>query len=158
MIQIIHRYSLSWQDWWRDFWTHHEKLSRTRWPSIRKTREAGRRVDEEPWWEKEVARFHWEVGLFFCSFAYRFFSLQAWTCVLIISFISSYKDKVTDYNFGCLIRSDSRGEYGEQNTIFGEFLSICFMLSCNQISPVTRIQVCLSCEYPCLEKLNMSSL
>ena len=37
---------------------------------------------------------------------------------------SSYKDKVTDYNFGCLIRSDARGEYGEQNTIFGELQSL----------------------------------
>ena len=47
--------------------------------------------------------------------------------VLIILFLfssSSYKGKVTDYNFGCLIRSDARGEYGEQNTIFGEFLSL----------------------------------
>jgi len=34
------------------------------------------------------------------------------------NFIESYKGKVTDYNFGCLIRSDAGGEYGEQNTIF----------------------------------------
>ena len=31
---------------------------------------------------------------------------------------------MTDYNFGCLIRSDARGEYGEKNTIFGELLSL----------------------------------
>lgn len=34
-------------------------------------------------------------------------------------FIESYKDKVKDYNFGSLIRTDSTGEYGEMNTIFG---------------------------------------
>jgi len=33
-------------------------------------------------------------------------------------FIESYKEKVKDYNFGCLIRSNAVGEYGEQNTIF----------------------------------------
>ncbi|KAH8102154.1 DUF757-domain-containing protein [Cristinia sonorae] len=33
-------------------------------------------------------------------------------------FISSYEKKVTDYNFGSLIRTDARGEYGEKNTIF----------------------------------------
>ena len=35
-------------------------------------------------------------------------------------FIESYKDKVKDYNFGSLIRTDCRDEYGETNTIFGE--------------------------------------
>ncbi|KAF8801203.1 DUF757-domain-containing protein [Phlegmacium glaucopus] len=33
-------------------------------------------------------------------------------------FIESYKDKVKDYNFGSLIRTDARDEYGEKNTIF----------------------------------------
>lgn len=35
-------------------------------------------------------------------------------------FIETYKDKVKDYNFGSLIRMDSRDEYSETNTIFGE--------------------------------------
>lgn len=35
-------------------------------------------------------------------------------------FIESYKDKVKDYNFGSLIRTDAKDEYGEVNTIFGE--------------------------------------
>ncbi|KAF8665027.1 hypothetical protein AX16_000639 [Volvariella volvacea WC 439] len=34
------------------------------------------------------------------------------------TFIESYKDKVKDYNFGSLIRTDAREEYGETNTIF----------------------------------------
>ncbi|KAH9474539.1 Protein PBDC1-like protein [Psilocybe cubensis] len=34
------------------------------------------------------------------------------------TFIESYKDKVKDYNFGSLIRTDARDEYGESNTIF----------------------------------------
>ncbi|KZT64108.1 DUF757-domain-containing protein [Daedalea quercina L-15889] len=33
-------------------------------------------------------------------------------------FIESYEKKVKDYNFGSLIRTDARGEYGEKNTIF----------------------------------------
>ncbi|KXN83809.1 hypothetical protein AN958_01045 [Leucoagaricus sp. SymC.cos] len=33
-------------------------------------------------------------------------------------FIEEYKDKVKDYNFGSLIRTDAREEYGETNTIF----------------------------------------
>ncbi|KAJ7201106.1 DUF757-domain-containing protein [Mycena pura] len=33
-------------------------------------------------------------------------------------FIESYKKKVKDYNFGSLIRTDARLEYGESNTIF----------------------------------------
>ncbi|KAJ3488133.1 hypothetical protein NLI96_g3066 [Meripilus lineatus] len=33
-------------------------------------------------------------------------------------FIQAYEKKVTDYNFGSLIRTDSRDEYGERNTIF----------------------------------------
>jgi len=39
----------------------------------------------------------------------------------------SYKDKVKDYNFGSLIRTDARDEYGEKNTIFG--MSLVFGLS-----------------------------
>jgi hypothetical protein len=30
-----------------------------------------------------------------------------------------YEKKVKDYNFGSLIRTDARDEYGERNTIFG---------------------------------------
>jgi hypothetical protein len=64
----------------------------------------------------------------------------------------SYKDKVKDYNFGSLIRTDARDEYGEKNTIFGAlrilvayidgvltrgfFFSFSFFV-------VTRIQVCI---------------
>ncbi|KAJ3565992.1 hypothetical protein NP233_g7282 [Leucocoprinus birnbaumii] len=33
-------------------------------------------------------------------------------------FIEEYKEKVKDYNFGSLIRTDAREEYGETNTIF----------------------------------------
>jgi len=33
-------------------------------------------------------------------------------------FMEAYKDKIQDYNFGSLIRTDARDEYGETNTIF----------------------------------------
>jgi hypothetical protein len=32
-----------------------------------------------------------------------------------------YEGKVIDYNFGSLIRTDCNEEYGERNTIFGEY-------------------------------------
>ncbi|KAF8731529.1 hypothetical protein AX14_004729 [Amanita brunnescens Koide BX004] len=34
-------------------------------------------------------------------------------------FILQYENKIKDYNFGSLIRTDAREEYGESNTIFG---------------------------------------
>ncbi|KAF9515013.1 hypothetical protein BS47DRAFT_820848 [Hydnum rufescens UP504] len=34
------------------------------------------------------------------------------------NFIQAYQQKVQDYNFGSLLRTNSRGEYGEENTIF----------------------------------------
>lgn len=90
-------------------------------------------------------------GTFFIFFRLPFL-LSQHGHVLIILFLfyfsSSYKGRVTDYNFGCLIRSDARGEYGEQNTIFGEFLSLTKDMIHAKLwifSPVTRIQVCLSC-------------
>ena len=36
-----------------------------------------------------------------------------------------YEKKVKDYNFGSLIRTDAREEYGEKNTIFGSFVGLC---------------------------------
>lgn len=33
--------------------------------------------------------------------------------------LCSYEKKIKDYNFGSLIRTNARGEYGETNTIFG---------------------------------------
>ncbi|KAK2463335.1 hypothetical protein APHAL10511_004646 [Amanita phalloides] len=33
-------------------------------------------------------------------------------------FIQQYENKIQDYNFGSLIRTDAREEYGESNTIF----------------------------------------
>jgi hypothetical protein len=38
-------------------------------------------------------------------------------------FIASYEKKVDDYNFGCLIRTDSTDEYSQTNSIFGEYPS-----------------------------------
>jgi hypothetical protein len=40
----------------------------------------------------------------------------------------SYEKKVVDYNFGSLIRTDARGEYEENNTIFGMEVSFTFVL------------------------------
>ncbi|KAK7042511.1 Duf757 domain-containing protein [Favolaschia claudopus] len=37
------------------------------------------------------------------------------------AFIESYRKKVKEYNFGSLIRTDARQEYGERNTIFGAY-------------------------------------
>lgn len=53
---------------------------------------------------------------------------------------NSYEKKVKDYNFGSLIRTDCRAEYGETNTIFGTFT---LAVRCNPTDylSVTRIQV-----------------
>ncbi|EJD01794.1 DUF757-domain-containing protein [Fomitiporia mediterranea MF3/22] len=40
-------------------------------------------------------------------------------------FIEAYNDKVKDYNFGSLIRTDCRDEYGEKNTIFVTRMQFC---------------------------------
>jgi len=34
------------------------------------------------------------------------------------TFINAYENKITDFNFGSLIRTDSTKEYSETNTIF----------------------------------------
>lgn len=39
-----------------------------------------------------------------------------------------YEKKVKDYNFGSLIRTDAKQEYGESNTIFGTNASLCFII------------------------------
>ncbi|KAJ7355239.1 hypothetical protein DFH08DRAFT_689931 [Mycena albidolilacea] len=41
-------------------------------------------------------------------------------------FIKSYKKKVKDYNFGSLMRTDARQEYGDNNTIFGALRAFSF--------------------------------
>ena len=87
------------------------------------------KLDEE-WMKNPDGKQRWRNFIerwdfFFCS-SLTVSSLPTWICMLIVLFslsLPSYKGKVTDYNFGCLIRSDARGEYGEQNTIFGELLS-----------------------------------
>lgn len=47
--------------------------------------------------------------------------------------MARYEKKVTDYNFGCLIRTDAREEYGENNTIFGQYLQSCIILDSETI-------------------------
>jgi hypothetical protein len=37
----------------------------------------------------------------------------------VTDYHSSYEGKIQDFNFGSLIRTDCREEYGERNTIFG---------------------------------------
>jgi hypothetical protein len=36
-------------------------------------------------------------------------------------FIEQFKDKVEDYNYGTLLRVDSKDGYTQENTIFGEY-------------------------------------
>lgn len=51
-----------------------------------------------------------------------------------------YANKIQDYNFGSLIRTDAREEYGETNTIFGS-CTRSTMATCTYLLLVTRIQV-----------------
>ena len=39
-------------------------------------------------------------------------------------FMMTYENQISDFNFGTLIRIDSRTEYGEKETIFGQLLSV----------------------------------
>ena len=83
------------------------------------------KVDEE-WMKSPDGKERWRNFIERWDFFYCLpFLLSRHVLIILLLFSSSsYKGKVTDYNFGCLIRSDARGEYGEQNTIFGEFLSL----------------------------------
>lgn len=47
---------------------------------------------------------------------------------LVHNVLIRYEKKVKDYNFGCLIRTDARGEYGETNTMFGASSAVNFLL------------------------------
>ena len=59
--------------------------------------------------------------------------------------IHRYENKVKDYNFGSLIRTDARKEYAEDNTIFGaspQLISPVFhRMPVDFYIPVTRMQV-----------------
>jgi hypothetical protein len=46
----------------------------------------------------------------------------------IANCVESYENKVVDYNFGSLIRTDAQGEYGETNTIFGIYILLLHLL------------------------------
>ncbi|KAL0637539.1 hypothetical protein Q9L58_003428 [Maublancomyces gigas] len=37
-------------------------------------------------------------------------------------FMSKYEKKIEDYNFGTLLRTDGKAEYGERTTIFGRHI------------------------------------
>lgn len=38
------------------------------------------------------------------------------------NFISEYEHKIEDYNFGAMLRANPTWEYGEKETIFGEYM------------------------------------
>lgn len=150
MIQNVHCYSLSLSDRIDDEIFEHTmkafpELADPPYDSLVK-------LDEE-WMKSPDGKERWRNFIERWELFFRLASLLSrHGHVLIILFLfyfsSSYKGRVTDYNFGCLIRSDARGEYGEQNTIFGEFLSLTKDMIHAKLwifSPVTRIQVCLSC-------------
>ncbi|KAJ7291455.1 hypothetical protein C8J57DRAFT_216474 [Mycena rebaudengoi] len=65
-------------------------------PELVKDEHAGLTKLDEDWMKSESGKERWRV------------------------FIESYKNKkeIKDYNFGSLIRTDARQEYGETNTIF----------------------------------------
>lgn len=66
------------------------------------------------------------------------------TDIVLDLIFDSYKEKVKDYNFGSLIRTDAMDEYGEANTIFGAFLVLHSRILYTNVLfhfLVTRIQV-----------------
>lgn len=67
-------------------------------------------MDEEWEWEETLEGFYESVSPYLASLKGVTNGLNWWR----------YEKKVKDYNFGSLIRTDARQEYGEVNTIFGE--------------------------------------
>ena len=52
-------------------------------------------------------------------------TLRALSCLFGVHLLTPgfrYEKKITDYNFGSLIRTDAMKEYSESNTIFGPFV------------------------------------
>ena len=41
------------------------------------------------------------------------------------NFIMTYEKKIDDYNFGCMLRANTKNEYDETGTIFGESQDAC---------------------------------
>lgn len=41
------------------------------------------------------------------------------TVCLVLTSIVRWENKITEHNFGSLLRTDAQGEYSETNTIFG---------------------------------------
>lgn len=42
-------------------------------------------------------------------------------------FLMAYEKKVDDYNFGTMLRANPKWEYGQDETIFGEYLRMSFL-------------------------------
>jgi hypothetical protein len=82
-----------------------------------KDEHAGLTKLDEDWMKSESGKERWRV----------FIERYVHRCSLVplarslTSVRRSYKNKkeIKDYNFGSLIRTDARQEYGETNTIFG---------------------------------------
>lgn len=72
---------------------------------------------DEDWMKSKEGKERWRE--FIESYALLFSRLAATLHSQIPPSHARYKDKVKDYNFGSLIRTDARQEYGETNTIFG---------------------------------------
>jgi hypothetical protein len=72
-----------------------------------------------------------------------------------------YENKIKDYNFGCLIRTDAREEYSQSNSIFGEDSAArnARYLTSDTLNSVTRIQVgpVFSCSTYPMTQLCLSS-
>jgi len=71
-------------------------------------------IDEE-WMKTTEGKERWR------KFINAYVRLLLSVNVYFTTAVCSYEKKITDYNFGALIRTDASDEYGEKNTIFGEF-------------------------------------
>lgn len=92
---------------------------------------------DEDWMKSEEGKNRWRTFIESCAH-----HIRSFLCISINDGypFDRYKEKIKDYNFGSLIRMDSRMEYGESNTIFGER----FVLSASggiNGRVVTRMQV-----------------
>jgi hypothetical protein len=81
---------------------------------------------DEDWMKSKEGKERWRAFINACVISLRApsMSIRSFDCSITIFsrtrvLYHRYEGKVTDYNFGSLIRADATREYSETNTIFG---------------------------------------
>jgi hypothetical protein len=92
-------------------------------------------VLDEEWMKSKEGKERWRVFINVCVYLSRACSCLPVCPAFGPSFDAEtlrrrYEKKITDYNFGSLIRTDATKEYSETNTIFGPYWHRLLSLTC----------------------------